>query len=323
MSKAFSVPIQTVEARRTHRSHALMHFLMLLATFCWAGNIIAAKYALTGFSAVALASLRVAGAAVLFVLLFLFRGKLLGFRLTRQNWRSMILLALCGVTFNQIFFIGGLAHTSVAHAGLIVAVGPVMVLALSCLMRLEALTPLKFVGMLVSFGGVAVLTTGKASQGNAGHWTGDLILLAASAVFAYYTILVKEVAEQYDALTLNTLAFGLGAVLMIPFGTWSVLGVRWAVLSSQAWWGLAFMIVFGSVVPYLLFAVALTELTAARVAAFSYVQPVIATGLGVWLLAERLTVKIILGGILIIGGVYLTERERGEESKEQEGGSRK
>jgi len=177
--------------------------------------------------------------------------------------------------------------------------------------------------MLVSFGGVAVLTTGKASQGNAGHWTGDLILLAASAVFAYYTILVKEVAEQYDALTLNTLAFGLGAVLMIPFGTWSVLGVRWAVLSSQAWWGLAFMIVFGSVVPYLLFAVALTELTAARVAAFSYVQPVIATGLGVWLLAERLTVKIILGGILIIGGVYLTERERGEESKEQEGGSRK
>jgi drug/metabolite transporter (DMT)-like permease len=209
-----------------------------------------------------------------------------------------------------------LARTSVAHAGLIVAIGPVMVLVLSCLMRLEALTVLKFIGMLGSFGGVAVLTTGKAGQGNSGHWIGDLILLAGSAVFAYYTILMKEVADRYDALTLNTLAFGVGTVLMIPFGTWWVLDVRWIAVPGQAWWGLAFMVVFGSVVPYLLFTIAMTELTAARVAAFSYVQPVIATGLGIWLLAERLTVKIVLGGILILAGVYLTERERGEENRE-------
>jgi drug/metabolite transporter (DMT)-like permease len=301
-----------------------MHLLMLLATFCWAANIIAAKHALTGFSALALAALRIVGAALLFALLFLVRGKPLGFRLTRRHWLVMTLLALSGVTFNQIFFIGGLARTSVAHAGLIVAIGPVMVLVLSCLMRLEALTGPKFVGMLISFGGVAVLTTGKAAQGNNGHYIGDLILLAGSAVFAYYTILMKEVADQYDPLTLNTLAFGLGALLMVPFGTWSVLRVSWAAVSTQAWWSLAYMVVFGSVLPYLLFAIAMTELTASRVAAFSYIQPVIATGLGIWLLAEKLTVKIILGGILILSGVYLTERERGEEigNREQEGGNR-
>jgi drug/metabolite transporter (DMT)-like permease len=313
LDNAVPVPVQTVDVRRAHRSHALMHVLMLVATFCWAGNIIAAKHALTGFSPMALASLRIGGAALLFAALFLARGKPLGFRLTRRHWLVMTLLALSGVTFNQIFFIGGIARTSVAHAGLIVAIGPVMVLVLSCVMRLEALTVSKFVGMLVSFGGVAVLTTGKAAQGNSGHWAGDLILLAASAVFAYYTILVKEVADQYDALTLNTLAFGLGALLMIPFGTWSVLSVPWAAIPPRAWWGLGFMVVFGSVLPYLLFAFAMTELTASRVAAFSYVQPVIATGLGIWLLAEKLTVKIVLGGILILSGVYLTERERGEE----------
>ena len=316
MSNAAPAPIQTAEAHRPRYSHGVMHVVMLLATFCWAANIIAAKEALTGFGSMALAALRILGAALVFALLFLGRGKPLGFRLTRQHWRVMILLALCGVTFNQIFFIGGLARTSVAHAGLIVAIGPVMVLVLSCLMRLEALTVLKFIGMLVSFGGVGVLTTGKAGQGNSGHWIGDLILLAGSAVFAYYTILMKEVADRYDALTLNTLAFGVGTVLMIPFGTWWVLDVRWIAVPGQAWWGLAFMVVFGSVVPYLLFTIAVTELTAARVAAFSYVQPVIATGLGIWLLAERLTVKIVLGGILILAGVYLTERERGEENRE-------
>ena len=211
-------------------------------------------------------------------------------------------------------FIGGLARTSAAHTGLIVAIGPVMVLVLSCLLRLEPLTILKFVGMLISFGGVAVLTLEKAGPASNSHWIGDLILLAASAVFAFYTILVKEVVDRYDPLTLNAVSYAVGGLLMIPFGAQSLLNVRWALLSAQAWLGLAFMVLFGSVVAYFIFALAMTELTASRVAAFSYLQPVITTGLGIWLLAERLTVKVAIGGALILLGVYLTERERGEET---------
>jgi drug/metabolite transporter (DMT)-like permease len=49
------------------------------------------------------------------------------------------------------------------------------------------------------------------------------------------------------------------------------------------------------------------------VAAFSYLQPVIATALGIWLLGETLTRGVVVGGVLILFGVYLTERERGED----------
>jgi drug/metabolite transporter (DMT)-like permease len=194
-----------------------------------------------------------------------------------------------------------------------------MVLVLSCLLRLEALTVLKFLGMLISFGGVAVLTTGKMGRGPGGQLVGDMILLAGSAVFAGYTILMKEIANKYDALTLNTLAYVIGVIAMVPLGAHSLNGVRWASIPPAAWLGLAFAIVFGSVVPYLIFTVAINELTATRVAAFSYLQPVIATALGIGMLGEKLTVKIVLGGALILSGVYLTERERGEE---QEVGSR-
>jgi len=69
---------------------------------------------------------------------------------------------------------------------------------------------------------------------------------------------------------------------------------------------------FGSVAAYTIFAFALTELTAARAAAFQYLQPVIATGLGIWLLGETLTSRIVVGGSVILLGVYLTEREQGE-----------
>jgi drug/metabolite transporter (DMT)-like permease len=305
------------DAAKTHgHSHVLMHILLFCGTVFWASNIVAAKEAVSGFGAMGLAQLRLAASALLFVALFLaWRGRP-ELHLSGREWLVLISVAFNGLTLNQICFIGGIARTSVAHTGLIVALGPVMVLALSCLMRLEPLTQPKFLGMLISFVGVAILTLGAAERGSTAHWQGDLIVLAGSVSFAYYTIQVKEIANRYDALTLNTLTFALGALLMIPFAARSVLNIHWAHVTLGAWGGLAFMVVLGTVVAYLFYAFALTELSASRAAAFAYLQPVVAALLGVWLLRERITPRVVAGGALILLGVYLAERERGEEGRE-------
>ncbi len=309
--------VAQVVSPETHRArparHGLMHVLMLLATACWAANIVAVKEALRGFAPLALVQLRVMGAGLLFVVLF--RAWPRRPALTRDQLRpgTLVVLALSGVAFNQLFFVGGVARTSVAHTGLLVALGPVMVLVLACLLRLEALTVLKFVGMLVSFGGVAVLTMRRAGQGTGDYWIGDLIVLAGSAVFAIYTIQLKKVARLYDAIGLNTLTYGIGALFLLPFGARPALASHWSALTTPMGLAVAYIIVFGSVIPYTIYAFAITELAASRIAAFSYLQPVIATGLGIWLLSEKLTVRVVVGGTLILLGVYLTERERGEE----------
>jgi drug/metabolite transporter (DMT)-like permease len=291
-----------------------MDLLMLIATFCWAANIIAGKLVLRSLSALALAQVRVSGAAVLFAALFLsWRGRK-AIHLTRREWLFLALTAVFGITLNQIFFIAGIGKTSAAHSGLIVALGPVMVLILSCAMRLEALTALKTLGAVISLAGVGLLTAGKGAHASGASWVGDALLLAGGAAFAYYTILLKEVADRYDTLTLNTLVFGMGAAFMLPFSAVAITGANWRALPAQAWWEIAFMVILGSVVAYLVYAFALTELTASRVAAFAYLQPVIAAGLGVWLLGETLNSRVIVGGILILLGVYLAERERGEEN---------
>ncbi|HLY62446.1 MAG TPA: DMT family transporter [Terriglobia bacterium] len=292
--------------------HGRMHLLMLVATVCWASNIVAGKEALRGFGALTLAQLRVTGAALVLGILFLAWRRRPSLRMNAQQWLFLGWVALFGITLNQLFFIGGLSRSSVAHTGLIVALGPILVLVLSCLMQMEALTILKVAGMIISFTGVGFLTLGKAGQGSGATIRGDLILLAGTAVFAYYTVLVKGVAEQFDALTFNMILFLLGAVLMAPFTMRDMLKINWILLPAVAWWGLAFMVIFGSVTAYLIFAFALTELTAARVAAFSYLQPAIATALGIWLLGETLTYGVVVGGVLILVGVYLAERERGE-----------
>ena len=173
-----------------------MHLLMLLVTVCWASNIIAGKEALTGFGALALAQLRVLGAAIIFVICFLASGRMRRLQLSRRKWLFLVAMAASGIALNQLTFIGGMARSTVAHTGLIVALGPVMVLVIAVVIRLEALTGGKFAGMMIAFAGVGILTADKAGQGSAGHWVGDLILLASTLVFAIYTILMKEVAND-------------------------------------------------------------------------------------------------------------------------------
>ena len=108
-----------------------MHLLMLLVTVCWASNIIAGKEALTGFSALALAQLRVLGAAIIFAILFLASGRMRRLQLTPRKWLFLVAMAFNGIALNQLTFIGGMARSTVAHTGLIVALGPVMVLAIA------------------------------------------------------------------------------------------------------------------------------------------------------------------------------------------------
>jgi len=290
--------------------HGRMNFLMLIVVVCWASNIIAGKVALTGFGPLALAQLRVLSTAIIFSILFLATGGMRRLQVSQRNWLFLVAMAFNGIALNQLSFIGGMARTTVAHTGLIIALGPVMVLAIAVVIRREVLTAWKLTGMMIAFAGVGILTADKSGQGSGGHWIGDLIMLVGTLVFAIYIILMKEIANQFDALTLNTLTFVLGALMMLPFCAHAVVVTNWASLHLKAWWGLGFLVVFGSVISYLLFAYVMTELPASRAAAFNYLQPVIASALGIWVLPERLTSKVLIGGGLILAGVYLTERER-------------
>ncbi|MGH9326653.1 MAG: DMT family transporter [Terriglobia bacterium] len=290
-----------------------MNLLMLWATVFWAANAVAGKFALRGFPPMALAELRVVGAAAGFWLVFIVLRGWPRFHLTRREWIFMGLAGLNGVTLNQVFYLGGLSKTSVAHTALIIALGPIVVLALACALHMESWTAGKTFGVVVAFCGVAVLTIARPSKANGTSWTGDLLLLVGRLAFAYYTILMKQGAEHYDALTLNALTFTVGAVFLIPFSVPSLVRASWRNLPSQSWEGLAFMVIFGTVLAYLVYAFALTVMTASQAAAFSYLAPVIAIALGVWLLSESITWRVWAGGAMILLGIFFTGKGGAEE----------
>jgi drug/metabolite transporter (DMT)-like permease len=83
-----------------------------------------------------------------------------------------------------------------------------------------------------------------------------------------------------------------------------------AAISARSWLALGYLVVFGSIVAFSAYGIAVRTLPTATVATYAYVNPVIAVLLGSLILNERLTPAMIGGGVLIVGAVVLVVRRR-------------
>jgi drug/metabolite transporter (DMT)-like permease len=300
----------------------LLAVLISVMVLSWAFNFIFGKLALRHFDPLTLAAFRVELAALVMVGVYLamparwhtqFAWGEGQTRFDRHDLWKFVQLGILGVVLNQMLFTVGLNYTTVGHSALIVGMGPINVLLLARLMGLEAVTARKLAGMGLAFAGVAVLVAERGFSLQAGTWLGDLIMFSGSLAFCFYTVIGKKVAARYDSVAMNLYTYVIAAILVLPVAIWCGARLDWAAVGWEGWLGLAYMSVFASVVAYLIYYWALRHMAASRLAAFSYLMPLLATVLGILLLGERITANLLVGGALVLVGVWLTERKpRGE-----------
>ena len=196
------------------------------------------------------------------------------------------LLGMLGVTLNQVFFVVGLSRTSVAHAAILIGLTPILVLLLARLRGQEKMTVRKAVGMAIALAGVAVLKWFEPAAGTGATWTGDFVILLAGLCFALFTVFGKEVTARYSTITMNTYAYMGGALALLPLTLWEAARQPLGQIGAGAWLAAIYMALFPSVIAYLIYYHALAHMTASRVSAFSYLQPVFASVMGVAILGE-------------------------------------
>ena len=282
--------------------------MMGVATLGWSANVVITKIAVVDFDPIALASIRVLGAAFIFTLMGLPVLRRQAGLLWRER-KTFWWLAVTGPVLTQFLFISGIRLTSPIHAALMFCVGPVIVLLLSCWLRMEAFTLWKIFGALIAFCGVTVLSLEKSPFGHNGFGVGNLMILGGVMAFSIYTILAKKASVRHDTVTLNLFSYLIGASLVLPILGMSAPRMSWTTVPPVAWLAAGFMLVFGAVLPYWVYYKALENLTASQVAIFGYLQPLGATFWSLWILQERITGQMIVAAVLIIGGVYLAERK--------------
>jgi drug/metabolite transporter (DMT)-like permease len=286
----------------------VLYALIFLMVAFWSGNYIAGKIALREFPPLLLAGLRIGLAGVMVLPVYAWERRKKRANWTRRDVPLLMGLGIVGVTLNQLFFIVGLSRTSVAHSSLIIGLTPIQVLILARWRGLERITAQKAVGMAIALAGVAVLKVFDPRAGGGATWLGDFFTFLTGLCFAIFTVFGKEVTDRHSSVTVNTFAYVGGALMLAPLTIWEASRRPLTQISVAAWLAVIYMALFASLLAYLIYYYALTQVAASRVAAFSYLQPVFATVMGVVILNETVSLPVILGGGVILAGVYLTER---------------
>jgi drug/metabolite transporter (DMT)-like permease len=297
------------DATRAEGSHTILYLLIAAMVLFWSANYIIGKIALREFPPLLAGGLRIAMAGLFMIPVYASqRGGARSW--SRRDLPMLVYLGVFGVTLNQLFFMIGLSRTSVAHSALLIAMTPIFVLIIAAIAKQERITLRKAAGMLIAFGGVGILNllpvTGP--PGSQPTVVGDVFAFLAAATFALFTVICKTVSLRLSAVTVNTFGYLTGAVALAPIAIWQGRGFAFARVSAAGWMSLVYMALFSSVICYLIYYYALGRISASRVAAFSYLQPVVATIMAAAVLRERVTLPLIAGGAVIFAGVFLTER---------------
>ncbi len=309
-------------SQRPHPSLLAVAITFMVAS--WSLNFILGKVALNYFAPLTLASFRVVLAALIMLPIYAI-GRLAG-RATPRHFNRHDLwtfgyLGLLSVGLNQVCFTIGLNYTTVGHSALIIGMGPIIILLLARLLGLEALTLKKALGVAIAFAGVTILAAEHGLSLHSATLRGDLITFFGSLAFALYTVLGKKVAAAYDSVSMNTFNYLAGAIVILPLAIYEARGLSraggWSQIPWEGWAALGFMAGFASVLAYLIYFWVLRYMTATRLAAFSYVHPLLTTVLGIVLLGERLTAQLVVGGALVLAGVYGVESGPRENQREE------
>jgi drug/metabolite transporter (DMT)-like permease len=190
----------------------------------------------------------------------------------------------------------------------LIAIGPIIILLLARALKLEALTVAKVVGMAISFVGVYLLETEQGSPAHSPLLMGDIITFGGVIGFSIYAVLGKRVAAQYDSIAMNTFNCVAAALLLFPLTIRQVIHLDWHSVALSGWLGMIYMAVGSSVAAYTIFYWVLRYMTASRVGAVSYFQPVIVILLSMAFLGERPSRMLLEGTALVLLGVFLAER---------------
>jgi drug/metabolite transporter (DMT)-like permease len=300
---------------RARPGGALLYAALLLHTFISAGTYLCAKRTLVEIPALPLGLLRFVGASILLSFLVL-RLRRRGERLPPKGSRAkLLLLGFVAVPLNQGFFLFGLQLSTAAHAALLYTLTPLFVLLLAQAILGEFPGWKTAVGTALALGGTVWVLLQRGLDLGRGPLLGDLLLLVAVIAWAVYTAEGREVVARFGALPTIAWTIISGTILYLPVGIGSLLVPAYradiAKASSQAWVGLAYLIVMTSVIAYLIWYWALGRLAAARVAIFTNLQPLATAILAHLFLDEQVTWSFLLGGAVVISGVLLAQHDAG------------
>jgi drug/metabolite transporter (DMT)-like permease len=234
-----------------------------------------------------------------------------GFAVGATGWRIGAIMSVLSVTIPFLSRNLALENASAGFVGLASALVPLATAATAhFVLADEPFDRTTIGGLLVALAGVAVLVfSGDAGIGEEGRplLAGFFSLLGVVSV-AVGSVFAKRHAGEYSPLAVAGVQFVLGAVITTLLML-LIEGVP-AAPTAKAWGSLGYIAIVSTFVPVVLYYWLLRHVTVTYSSVIGYVIPLIAVVVGIVVLDEQLQPGIVVGGILILAGVVMTDRAR-------------
>jgi drug/metabolite transporter (DMT)-like permease len=279
--------------------------LMLAAVF-WGANYAATKYAAEFMPPLLVVALRFTAGGILMVCLLRFLEP--ADRLTPRDFLPVAALGVLGVAIGQTAFTVGVSMTTAANTGLIFATAPIWGLLLGLILGLEGPAWRGILGVGLSILGVGIVFyEGLGAEGTS--LVGDLFVLLAAMAFGGYTVLSMPVLERHSPLTVATYSLLFGGLIVLVLSSPYLAGLEWESVGAGAWAAVAFSAVLATAFSFSAWQTGVSRIGANRVLVYQYLITVTGVASGIVFFDEVLGVEKLVGGAIILVGVYLARRQ--------------
>jgi drug/metabolite transporter (DMT)-like permease len=270
----------------------------------FASLAVAGRFVLPHFPAGALVCFRVLGAtAVLFLINAATGGQWVR---DRGDLLRLAVLGLLGIAANQTLFLYGLRHTTAINATILVTTVPVFTVLGAVLTGREPPSALKFVGIgLAALGTIYLVGLDRISLAPEVA-LGNALIILGMVCYAAYFLYARSVVGRYQPITVSFYVMLFACFGVLPFGVVSVRTLQLSTISGAVWLWVGYIVIFPTIVTYLIYIWALQRVSSNLVAVYIYLQPLFAAAVAPLVLqGERLTSRAVIAGLAIFTGLGL------------------
>lgn len=283
------------------------HILALITIFIWGTTFISTKILLKTFTPIEILFYR-------FFLGFIFLILMYTKRLKLENKKEeiyFIFAGLSGVSLYYLFENTALTYTSASNVGVLVSVAPFFTAILSSIfIKSESLHKNFFIGFIIAISGIIFISFKDTANVSLSPM-GDILALLAAMIWAVYSLLSKKISELgYNIIQCTRRIFFYGLIFMIiilPFFDFKFdisLFNNFTVIFNILFLG------FGACsICFVTWNTAIKILGTIKTSAYIYIVPVITIITSFIVLKEKITLSIIIGTILVLIGLFLSERK--------------
>ena len=282
-----------------HRTDSKSLIAFLLVVLLGGSNSVAIRFSNLELAPFWGAFLRLMPAALIYWAIFF------GRKMSMPTFKDSVVIAVNGFISTGIGFAllyWGLQTVPVSLATVVISTGPLFTLVLAVLHRLERFRLQSLIGGLIAFAGLAIAV--NAQPGGRDLIPGIIALLIGALIGAEGNIIFKIYSVNSNPVTINALSLFAGALFLGIASLFT--NEAWALPSTSAGWtALAYLIIFGSVLMFYLFVYVLTRWTASAASYSILFFPLTATVFAALLANETVTLPFIIGGALVLLGVWV------------------